>query len=304
MSDAEPADTKTPPGGTSLPNPAQPSDAPPVGDGASGGGDKASGQSTSAASSSGGGNKAAGGQGSGDTTSSAGDQKKPGAGDDEKPGANVKKPDADDEEKSSTGDGSVPTDKLAEFSGNSPLEMASFRVLDRHSAHHIFQAKLEQLRDAKQEALTSQPSMSGQLPPARFDAPADVRIPDSKFVGVPATAQDTLGDAFTCDGFGGLEALIGVEGLSEAQVREVARRVAPDASSDRDFLVPRDSEWTAGEFRRLLESPGAKRELASLVRLYGTQDLARRVFWMVTLFRRTLDRLNRAEEQLKSSGSA
>jgi hypothetical protein len=58
----------------------------------------------------------------------------------------------------------------------------------------------------------------------------------------------------------------------------------------------------AGEFRSLLESPGAKRELASLVRLYGTQDLARRVFWMVTLFRRTLDRLNRAEEQLKTSG--
>jgi hypothetical protein len=98
--------------------------------------------------------------------------------------------------------------------------------LDRQTAHHIFQAKLDQLRDAKQEALTSQPSMSGQLPPARFDAPADVRTPDSKFVGVPATDQDTLADAFPCDGFGGLEALIVVEGLSEAQVREVARRVA------------------------------------------------------------------------------
>jgi hypothetical protein len=243
ISDAEPADTTTPPGGTSLPNPAQASDAPPVGGGTSGGGDKAGGQGTSGASSSGGGgNKAAGGQGSGDTTPSAGDQKKPCAGDDEKPGANVKKPGADDEEKSNAGDGSVPTDKLAEFSGNQPLEMASLRVLDRHSAHHIFQAKLDQLRDTKQAALLSQPSMSGQLPPARFDAPADVRTPDSKFVGVPATAQDTLADAFTCDGFGGLEALVGVEGLSEAQVREVARRVAPDASSDRDFIVPQDSE--------------------------------------------------------------
>ncbi|KAH7459615.1 hypothetical protein KRP22_004850 [Phytophthora ramorum] len=144
--------------------------------------------------------------------------------------------------------------------------------------------------------------MPGQFPPARFDAPSSVRIPDVKFVGVPATAQDILEDSFTCDGFGGLEALIGVEGLSEAQVREIVQRVAPDAQVDRDFLVPQDSDWTPEEFRTLLESPGAKRELASLVRLYGSQDLARRIFWMVTMFRRALDRLDRAEAQLKSDG--
>ncbi|KAH7488567.1 uncharacterized protein KRP23_2513 [Phytophthora ramorum] len=183
-----------------------------------------------------------------------------------------------------------------------PLGTASLRALHKFAAQHIFQAELDQLRDSAQAALAAQPAMAGQFPPARFDAPSSVRIPDVKFVGVPATAQDILEDSFTCDGFGGLEALIGVEGLSEAHVREIVRRVAPDAQVDRDFLVPQDSDWTPEEFRTFLERPGAKRELASLVRLYGSQDLARRVFWMVTMFRRALDRLDRAEAQLKSDG--
>uniref|UniRef100_H3H207 Uncharacterized protein n=1 Tax=Phytophthora ramorum TaxID=164328 RepID=H3H207_PHYRM len=195
----------------------------------------------------------------------------------------------------------VSANLLAPTAGE-PLGTASLRALHKFVAQHIFQTELDQLRDSAQSALAAQPAMPGQFPPARFDAPSSVRIPDVKFVGVPATAQDILEDSFTCDGFGGLEALIGVEGLSEAQVREIVQRVAPDAQVDRDFLVPQDSDWTPEEFRTLLESPGAKRELASLVRLYGSQDLARRIFWMVTMFRRALDRLDRAEAQLKSDG--
>ncbi|GMF43920.1 unnamed protein product [Phytophthora fragariaefolia] len=308
MSDAEPTDRPAPTGSTPPP-PAHPSGAPPVGGGGSGGDGVERGHGA-----------ASGGGSDGDKltdNTETGDPDQgllavqaglPDAGRSEGKTSDLEAVTRDEDMVDVRGDPPVEQERGADRPGetsvasstltgdNKPLGTVSLRVISRAAAHLVFQVELDQVWDSRQATASSEPSLMGHLPPTRFDAPSSIRVTDTKFIGVPVSAQDCLEDSSLCDGFG-LEALVGVEGLSEAQVRKIARRVAPSANTDRDFLVAQDSDWTPSEFIALLECPVVKRELA--VQLYGVEHLARRVFWMFTLFRSTLDRLNQAETRLK-----
>ncbi|KAG7387568.1 hypothetical protein PHYPSEUDO_013962 [Phytophthora pseudosyringae] len=147
--------------------------------------------------------------------------------------------------------------------------------------------------------------MPGQVPPTHFDALSD-RFPDEAcmFVGVPATGLDYRTEAFLHERYGGLESLVAVESLSEADIQDLMKFLDPNIDILREILVPRsqDSEWSLPEFRDLLESIGSKRELASLVRHYDSEGLARNVFGMSMLLRRVLGQLRESKEQLESHG--
>ncbi|GMF61108.1 unnamed protein product [Phytophthora fragariaefolia] len=72
-----------------------------------------------------------------------------------------------------------------------------------------------------------------------------------------------------------------------------------------ELLLPRPagSTATAPEFRDLLGSLDARRELASLLQHYPVDGLARKVFRMSTLLKQTLEQLREAKRQLRSNGS-
>jgi len=142
--------------------------------------------------------------------------------------------------------------------------------------------------------------------PSCIGAPPDFAIPNTSFVGIPAKLDDTADEAVTLDGFGGLEVLVGVEGLTEEHIQEVKRRIVPKVEVNREVLLPHggDSDWSAPGLQALVNSIDGQRELASLVRMYGLDILARKAFGTVTVLSRTLDRLAAAEKQLTSSKMA
>jgi len=142
--------------------------------------------------------------------------------------------------------------------------------------------------------------------PSCIGAPPDFAISNTSFVGIPAKLDDTADETVTLDGFGGLEVLVGVEGLTEEHIQEVKRRIAPKIEVYREVLFPHggDSDWSAPGLQALVNSIGGQRELASLVRMYCLDNLARKTFGTVTLLSRTLDRLAAAEKQLTSSKMA
>lgn len=70
------------------------------------------------------------------------------------------------------------------------------------------------------------------------------------------------------------------------------------------LLLPRLAESaTVPEFRDLLGSLDARRELTSLLRHYPVEGLARKVFKMSTLLKQPLEQLREARRQLRSNGS-
>ncbi|KAE8875443.1 hypothetical protein PF003_g40446 [Phytophthora fragariae] len=87
------------------------------------------------------------------------------------------------------------------------------------------------------------------------------------------------------DGYGGLETLFFVETLSDEDIRDLSEMVNPRLSIRPVLLLPRsaDSAATVPEFRDLLSSMDAKREMASLLQHYPAEGLARKIFKMSTL---------------------
>ncbi|KAE9188147.1 hypothetical protein PF002_g25387 [Phytophthora fragariae] len=107
------------------------------------------------------------------------------------------------------------------------------------------------------------------------------------------------------DGYGGLETLAFVETLSDEDIQDLSEMVNPRLSIRPDLLLPKSVEATATvpEFRDLLSSMSARRELASLLQHYPVEGLAWKVFKMSTLLKQALVQLREAKRQLQSSGS-
>ncbi|POM79438.1 Hypothetical protein PHPALM_2895, partial [Phytophthora palmivora] len=80
-------------------------------------------------------------------------------------------------------------------------------------------------------------------------------------------------------------------------VSSPAKLLSPDVDIRREILTPLDValEPDSSEFLLTLKSISTKREMASLLRHYGAQDLARKVFGMTTLMKRLLDKYRTSE---------
>ncbi|ETP27888.1 hypothetical protein F442_22827, partial [Phytophthora nicotianae P10297] len=124
-------------------------------------------------------------------------------------------------------------------------------------------------------------------------------------VGIPASIEDYTAGASMRDGFGGLESIFPVEHLSDAELRDVARLLGLDDGEgvSNSVLVPRDdrSEWPPRVFQDVVDSTRAKCELASLVRAFGCERLAARVFGTSTALHRAVKKLREFQGQLNES---
>ncbi|POM67592.1 Hypothetical protein PHPALM_16377 [Phytophthora palmivora] len=155
--------------------------------------------------------------------------------------------------------------------------------------------KLDALADAAGKA---RPALEGQVPPTRVAAPpSHLPTPNTMFVGVPAATADLSNGSLLRGGYGGVECLLGVESLSEEDVQFLAKLLSPDVDIRREILTPLADtlEPDSYEFLLALKSISTKRETASLLRHYGAQDLARKVFGMTTLMKRLLDKYRALE---------
>ncbi|POM74776.1 Hypothetical protein PHPALM_8210 [Phytophthora palmivora] len=163
--------------------------------------------------------------------------------------------------------------------------------------------KLDALADA---AVKARPALEGQVPPTRVAAPRSrLPSPNTMFVGVPATAADLSNGSLLRGGYGGVECLLGVESLSEKDVQFLAKLLSPDVDIRREILTPLADtlEPDSNGFLLALKSISTKREMASLLRHYGAQDLARKAFGMTTLMKRLLDKYRTLETSTQRSSS-
>ncbi|GMF51871.1 unnamed protein product [Phytophthora fragariaefolia] len=176
------------------------------------------------------------------------------------------------------------------------------QILSRTAAKQIFQGELNLAESKARAAAVVHPSLPGQVPPARFGICED---PSSFVVSVAATAVDHLSEKFICGGFGGPEALAHVESLSSDDIQALGQLATPDFDLAQEIFLPRvaSTELAVPEFRGLLDSVGATRELASLLQHYPVEGLARKVFRMSTLLKRSMVQLREAKRQLETRGA-
>ncbi|KAE9323590.1 hypothetical protein PF001_g3858 [Phytophthora fragariae] len=176
------------------------------------------------------------------------------------------------------------------------------QVISETTAKHIFQGELNLVHSDSATAAAMHPYSLGDIPPACFRVKQD---PSSFIVSVPANSSDRLTERFMRDGYGRLEVLFFVETLSGEDIRDLSEMVNPRLSIRLDLLLPKttDTVATVPEFRDLLSSMDAKRELASLLQQYPVEGLAQKVFKLSTLLKQALVQLREVKRQLQSSGS-
>ncbi|GMF18273.1 unnamed protein product [Phytophthora fragariaefolia] len=148
---------------------------------------------------------------------------------------------------------------------------------------------------------TGQGSSSGmpvvvEIPPGE---PSDITI---RVVGVPATESHNDGRAFLQDGFGGLEALVQMEGATELAVLY-------DFFDDNDIigdfiLTPRETPLTATELSSQLKNIAVKRELSSILSQFDSKQLALRTFGTVSLLRKVAAKHDRIKRKLAEADGA
>ncbi|KAE9354689.1 hypothetical protein PF008_g4413 [Phytophthora fragariae] len=176
------------------------------------------------------------------------------------------------------------------------------QIISVATAKHIFQGELNLAKIKSTAVAAAPPFLPGDVQPARFGVRQD---PSSFVVGVPANYLDRLSERFMRNGNGGLEALTFVEAISDEDIQDLSEMTGSRLSIRPELLLPRsaDTSTTVVEFRDLLDSLGARRELASLLQHYPVEGLARKVFKLSSLLKRTLEQLREAKRQLRSNGS-
>ncbi|KAE9306428.1 hypothetical protein PF008_g21470 [Phytophthora fragariae] len=153
------------------------------------------------------------------------------------------------------------------------------QIISAATAKHIFQGELNLAEVKSTAAAAAAPFLPGDVPPARFGVQQDL---SSFVVGVSANHTDHLSEKFLRDGYGGFEVLTLVEALSDEDIRDLTEMTDSRLSIRPELLSPRPAKFaaTVPEFRDLLGSLDAQRELASLLQHYPVEGLARKVFKM------------------------
>ncbi|KAE8884079.1 hypothetical protein PF005_g7870 [Phytophthora fragariae] len=97
-------------------------------------------------------------------------------------------------------------------------QLVTQQVISADTAKCIFQGELDLETSDTAAAIEVDPTLPGDIPPARFGVRQD---PSSFVVGIPATHADLLSGHFMRDGYGGLETLAFVETLSDEDIQDL-----------------------------------------------------------------------------------
>ncbi|KAE9021086.1 hypothetical protein PR002_g12349 [Phytophthora rubi] len=139
-----------------------------------------------------------------------------------------------------------------------------------------------------------QASSSGQntLPAHHTLPPPRTLVGDSFIVGVPAHALAFRNGAYVREGYGGMEALMLFDGLSEPDIQDLCSLVGGPAEVREMVLRPYHDQQapTLDALENTLGSLLARREFASLIMHFSPLELAQRVYYTVSLLHRVLVR--------------
>ncbi|KAE9295182.1 hypothetical protein PF008_g24341 [Phytophthora fragariae] len=139
-------------------------------------------------------------------------------------------------------------------------------------------------------------------PPARFTLPPPRSLVGESFiVGIPAHAMAYRNGAYVREGYGGVEALMLFDGLSEPDMQDLCALVGDPAEVREMVLRPyRDQPTpTLDSLETTWGSLLARREFASLVTHFSPFQLAQRTFYTVSLLHRVLARHRQREHILQ-----
>ncbi|KAE8890336.1 hypothetical protein PF003_g25795 [Phytophthora fragariae] len=136
----------------------------------------------------------------------------------------------------------------------------------------------------------SSPGMQN-TPPARFTLPPPRNlVGDSFIVGIPAHALAYRNGAYVREGYGGVEALMVFDGLSEFDIQDLCALVG-DSAEVREMVI-RPYQGRSGPTLDAIETTWgsllARREFASLITHFSPLQLAQRTFYTVSLLHRVL----------------
>ncbi|EGZ22995.1 hypothetical protein PHYSODRAFT_253755 [Phytophthora sojae] len=140
--------------------------------------------------------------------------------------------------------------------------------------------------------------------PAVWDPPPESK-PDGAFcmVSVPARLDHIGSNRFVREGYGGLEVLTSIEGLTATDLVELNELVGEREDVNEFFLRPLASSPNPTELETLLNSLSVRREVASILSVYECRDLAPRVFGMNTIVRHMLVKYRLMRHQVETQGS-
>ncbi|EGZ10913.1 hypothetical protein PHYSODRAFT_337681 [Phytophthora sojae] len=152
-----------------------------------------------------------------------------------------------------------------------------------------------------QRVLRKQRSISGRIlstqealaMPVSRQRPTSYK-PDGAFcmVSVPVRLDHIGSNHFVREGYGGLEVLTSIEGLTATDLAELNELVGEREDVNEFFLRPLDDSPNPTELETLLNSLSARREMASILSVYECRDLATRIFGMTTIMRRARQKEN------------
>ncbi|EGZ29371.1 hypothetical protein PHYSODRAFT_322894 [Phytophthora sojae] len=129
--------------------------------------------------------------------------------------------------------------------------------------------------------------------PARYTVPPEHSLGGKSFiVGVPAGGHAHRESAFLCEGYGGLEAMMMFEGLSEVDLQHLCELIGDSVEVRELILRPYHDQDTPSltSLEALLNSLVARREFASLLMYFPVHQLAQKVFYTVSTIRHLLAR--------------
>ncbi|KAE8993655.1 hypothetical protein PR003_g18531 [Phytophthora rubi] len=147
----------------------------------------------------------------------------------------------------------------------------------------------------------SSPGMQN-TPPTRFTLPPPRNLVGESFiVGIPAHAMAYRNGAYVREGYGGVEALMLFDGLSEPDIQDLCTLVGDPAEVREMVLRPYRDQPTPilDSLETTLGSLLARREFASLVTHFSPYQLAQRTFYTVSLLHRVLARDRQREHVLQ-----
>ncbi|KAE9316776.1 hypothetical protein PR003_g18643 [Phytophthora rubi] len=136
------------------------------------------------------------------------------------------------------------------------------------------------------------PSISNTLPAHHTLPSPRTLVGDSSIISVPVHASAYRNGSYVQEGYGGVEALMLFDGLSEPDVQDLCSLVGDSAEVRQMVLRPYHDQQapTFDALETTLNSLMARREFASLIMHFSPLELAQRVFYTVSLLHRVLVR--------------
>ncbi|OWZ04658.1 hypothetical protein PHMEG_00023403 [Phytophthora megakarya] len=147
--------------------------------------------------------------------------------------------------------------------------------------------------------------MVPEVVPASFPQSAVHQPPSHTFfVGIPAWSQHLADDKYTRDGYGGLEVVQCVDGLTAVDFQDLTTLVDQGGDVNTLTLRPRaDRPLDLAELEGMLNSTLIRREFVSILSHYSPDGLTQKVFASTTFLKRLFAKFRQLRTQVDSSNS-